>query len=282
MTSLQGVMGRYYALLSKETDEVALAIQEHYLPRFPGDMLPAGESGFAVSVADRLDSLAGLFCAGIKPRSTADPYGLRRDALGLLALLIGKRRHFSLKKGLEAAASGLPVRIDADRLNDAYAFILRRLGVQLKEEGFRHDVVEAALGGGCDDPFGLRNIVEGLDRMVRSENWTETLHAYARCRRIVRDLDEIHPLKIDADPAPASRSLLEKWRDARNVMDGCDAGIDRLESVLADMRGPINTFFDEVMVMDEDPVLRAARLALVQRIASLADGVADLSRLEGF
>ena len=282
MTSLQGVMGRYYALLSKETDEVALAIQEHYLPRFPGDMLPAGESGFAVSVADRLDSLAGLFCAGIKPRSTADPYGLRRDALGLLALLIGKRRHFSLKKGLEAAASGLPVRIDADRLNDAYAFILRRLGVQLKEEGFRHDVVEAALGGGCDDPFGLRNIVEGLDRMVRSENWTETLHAYARCRRIVRDLDEIHPLNIDADPAPASRSLLEKWRDARSVMDGCDAGIDRLESVLADMRGPINTFFDEVMVMDEDPVLRAARLALVQRIASLADGVADLSRLEGF
>ncbi len=282
MTSLQGVMGRYYALASGESDAVAHAIEEHYFPRFPGDLLPESDSGFAVSVADRLDSLAGLFCAGIKPRSTADPYGLRRDALGLLALLIGKRCHFSLKKGLEAAASRLPIRIDADRLNDAYTFILRRLGVQLKEEGFRHDVVEAALGGGCDDPLGLRHIVEGLDRMVRSDHWTETLHAYARCRRIVRDLDEVHPLNADADPAPSSRSLFEKWRDARNMMDRSDARIDTLESVLADLRGPINTFFDEVMVMDEDPVLRAARLALVQRIASLADGVADLSRLEGF
>ena len=282
MTSLQGVMGRYYALASGESEAVAHTIEEHYYPRFPGDLLPESESGFAVSVADRLDSLAGLFCAGIKPRSTADPYGLRRDALGLLALLIGKRCHFSLKKGLDAAASRLPVRIDADRLNDALAFILRRLGVQLKDDGFRHDVVEAALGGGCDDPFRLRNIVEGLDRMVRSDNWTETFHAYARCRRIVRDLHEIHPLNADADPAPSSRSLLEKWRGARNAMDSADARIDALASVLVDLRGPINTFFDEVMVMDEDPVLRGARLALVQRIASLSDGVADLSRLEGF
>ncbi len=282
MTTLQGVMGRYYALMSRETDAVAMAIQEHYLPRFPGDMLPASESGFAVSVADRLDSLAGLFCAGIKPRSTADPYGLRRDALGLLALLIGKRCHFSLKRGLEAAATELPVRIDADRLNDAYTFILRRLGVQLKEEGFRHDVVEAALAGGCDDPFGLRTIVEGLDQMVRSENWTERLHAYARCKRIVRNLDEIHPLNPDADPTPSSRRLHQNWRDARCTMDRSEDKIDTLENVLADLRGPINSFFEEVLVMDEDPVLRGARLALVQRIASLADGIADLSRLEGY
>ncbi len=282
MTALQGVMGRYYALLSNETDAVATAIQEHYLPRFPRDMLPASESGFAVSVADRLDSLAGLFCAGIKPRSTADPYGLRRDALGLLALLIGKRCHFSLKKGLEAAATGLPIRIDTDRLNDAYKFILRRLGVQLKEEGFRHDVVEATLAGGCDDPFGLRTIVEGLDRMVRSENWTETLHAYARCKRIVRILDEIHPLNPDADPIPSSRSLHQNWGDARRSMDRSEDKIDTLEKVLADLREPINSFFEEVLVMDEDPVLRRARLALVQRIVSLTDGIADLSRLEGF
>ena len=282
ITALQGVMGRYYALSSGETDAVAAAIQEHYLPRFPGDVLPSSESGFAVSVADRLDSLAGLFCAGIKPRSTADPFGLRRDALGLLALLVGRRCHFSLKKGLEAAATGLPIRIDTDRLSDANEFILRRLGVQLKEEGFRHDVVEATLAGGCDDPFGFRLIVEGLDRMVRSEDWTETLHAYARCKRIVRNLDEIHPLNPDADPAPSSRSLDQNWRVARSSMDRSEIKIETLERVLADLRDPINGFFEEVLVMDEDPVLRRARLALVQRIASLADGIADLSRLEGF
>ena len=282
MTSLQGVMGRCYALLSGETDAVATAIQEHYLPRFPGDVLPSSESGFAVSIADRLDSLAGLFCAGIKPRSTADPYGLRRDALGLLALLIGKRCRFSLKKGLDAAASGLPVRVHTDRLNDAHTFILRRLGVQLNDEGFRHDVVEAALGGGCDDPFRLRTIVEGLDQMVRSEGWTETLHAYARCKRIVRDLDGFYPLNTEADPDPSSRALHLKWEGAQRVIDRSNDRIGSLEIVLADLRGPINRFFEEVLVMDEDPVLRQARLALVQRIASLADGIADLSRLEGF
>ena len=282
MTSLQGVMGRYYALLSGETDAVATTIQEHYLPRFPGDVLPSSESGFAVSIADRLDSLAGLFCAGVKPRSTADPYGLRRDALGLLALLIGKRSHFSLKKGLEAAAAWLPVRAHTDRLSDAHTFILRRLGVQLKEEGFRHDVVEAALGGGCDDPFGLRTIVDGLEQMVRSEGWTETLHAYARCKRIVRDLDESCPLNPEADPDPSSRALHLKWEGARRLMDRSNDGIGTLEIVLTDLRGPINRFFEEVLVMDNDPVLRQARLALVQRIASLADGIADLSRLEGF
>ena len=282
MTSLQGVMGRYYALLSKETDAVATAIQEHYLPRFPGDALPSGESGFAVSIADRLDSLAGLFCAGIKPRSTADPYGLRRDALGLLALLIGKRRHFSLKKGLEAAAAGLPIGVDTVRLDEAYTFILRRLGVQLKEEGFRHDVVEAGLGGGCDDPFGLRIVVEGLDRMVRSEHWTETLHAYARCKRIVRELDESLPLNPEADPDPSSRALHLKWEGAQRAMDRSEDRIGALGLALAGLRGPINRFFEEVLVMDEDPMLRRARLALVQRVASLASGVADLSRLEGF
>ncbi len=282
MTSLQGVMGRYYALLSNETDAVAVAIQEHYFPRFPGDTLPASNSGFAVSVADRLDSLAGLFCVGIKPRSTADPYGLRRDALGLLALLIGKGRPFSLKKGLDAAATGLPIRIDPSRLKDAYAFILRRLGVQLKEEGFRHDVVEAALAGGCDDPFRLRTIVEGLNHMVGSDNWMETLHAYARCNRIVRDLSESHSMNPEADPTPASRSLHQMWGEARRRMDHSEDRIDTLDNVLADLCGPINSFFEDVLVMDEDPVLRRARLALVQRIASLTDGIADLSRLEGF
>ena len=88
MTSLQGIVGRYYALDAGETAEVATAIEDHYHPRYPGDTPPESLTGFAISVADRLDSLAGLFAAGIRPRSTADPYGLRRDAIGLLTCLI--------------------------------------------------------------------------------------------------------------------------------------------------------------------------------------------------
>ena len=282
LTSLQGVMGRYYALASGEPEPVAEAIQDHYHPRFPGDVLPSSTPGFALSVADRLDSLAGLFSVGIKPRATADPYGLRRDALGLLANLIGHRCRFSLKKGLEAAADLLPVEKNRDRLQDALDFILRRLAVQLRDEGFKHDVVEATIEGGCDDPFELRQIVEGLTKMVESEDWLETLHAHSRCKRIVKDLPEQLDLDPNADKEEATQNLGKAFHSARERMDRSDDRIGTLGQILEDLRNPINTFFDDVLVMSEDETLRNARLALVQGIAALPHGIADLSRLEGF
>ena len=283
LTSLQGVMGRHYALASGEPEPVARAIEHHYRPRFPGDAVSPSRPGFALSVVDRLDSLAGLFSVGVQPRATADPYGLRRDALGLLANLIGHRCRFSLRTGLEAAADLLPVEKDPDRLQEALEFILRRLAVQLKEEGFKHDVVEAAIAGGCDDPFELRTIVQGLTRMVASPEWLETLHAYSRCRRIVRDL----PDRLDSDPGvddpeAATKNLVEAYRSASRRMVRAEDRIATLGQVLEALRNPINTFFDDVLVMAEDRSLRRARLALVQQIACLPDGIADFSRLEGF
>lgn len=282
LTSLQGVMGRYYALASGEPEPVAEAIQDHYHPRFPGDVLPSSLPGFALSVADRLDSLAGLFSVGIKPRATADPYGLRRDALGLLANLIGHRCRFSLKKGLEAAADLLPIEKDLDRLQDALNFILRRLAVQLRDEGFKHDVIEATIKGGCDDPFELRQIVEGLTKMVESEDWLEALHAYSRCKRIVKDLPERLDLDPNADKEEATQNLAKAFHSAKERMDRAEDRIETLDQILTDLRNPINTFFDDVLVMSEDKTLRNTRLALVQGIAVLPDGIADLSLLEGF
>ena len=282
MTSLQGTMGRYYALASGETGAVAQAIEDHYRPRFPGDGLSESRAGFAVSVADRLDSLTGLFAVGIKPRATADPYGLRRDALGLLANLIGHRCHFPLRRGVEAAAKVLSVPAPEDRLDAACDFILRRLDVQLKEEGHRHDVVEATLGGGCDDPFELRRITQGLVQMVSAGDWLETLHAYSRCKRIVRDLPDRLSLAPDADPEAASKALHEACMKAHGLLDGAEDRIATLGAILRDLRDPIIRFFDEVLVMAEDESLRNSRLALVQHLAALADGIADLSQLEGF
>ncbi len=282
LTSLQGVIGRHYALASGEPEPVAQAIEHHYRPRFPGDAISPSRPGFALSVVDRLDSLAGLFSVGVRPRATADPYGLRRDALGLLANLIGHRCRFSLRTGLEAAADLLPVEKDPDRLQEALEFILRRLAVQLKEEGFKHDVVEAAIAGGCDDPFELRTIVQGLTKMVASPEWLETLHAYSRCRRIVRDLSDRLDPDSGVDREAATQNLVKAYRSASRRMVHAEDRIATLGQILEALRNPINTFFDDVLVMAEDASLRRARLALVQQIARLPDGIADLSRLEGF
>ncbi len=282
MTSLQGVMGRYYALASGESEAVAQAIEEHYRPRFPGDPAPASPVGFALSVADRLDSLAGLFCAGVRPRATADPYGLRRDAIGLLTCLIDKSHSFSLKKGLATAGKSLPVDADPTALEEALDFILRRLEVQLRDEGFAFDVVTAAIEGGSDDPYEIRRTVDGLSRMVASDGWDDTFNAYARCKRIVRDLDERFPLAPDDDGEPASRALHEAYTRVSEAGKTNGRSIDHLASALESLREPITTFFDDVLVMAEDEKEKRSRLGLVQHIASLPDGVADLSRLEGF
>ena len=282
MTSLQGTVGRYYALASGETEDVASAIEDHYHPRYPGDIAPATRAGFAISVADRLDSLAGLFCAGIKPRSTADPYGLRRDAIGLLTCLIHHDQPFSLRAGLQHAAAILPVKADQAKIDEACDYILRRLEIQLKDEGFRPDVVSAAVEAGGDDPAEIRRTVVALAGAVGASRWDATFNAYSRCKRIVRDVAPM-PLTGGDDTEPVTAALLSAYEQVRAQRDADSAAsIDQLLSGLETLRDPINAFFEDVLVMAEDEQLKNARLSLLQHIAALPDGVADLSKLEGF
>ncbi len=282
MTSLQGVMGRHYALASGESETVATAIEEHYRPRFPGDPAPESTVGFALSVADRLDSLAGLFCAGVRPRATADPYFLRRDAIGLLTCLIDRSHSLSLRRGLATAGKGLPIDAPQDALDEALDFILRRLEVQLRDEGFAFDVVAAAIEGGSDDPYEIRLTVEGLTRMVSTDVWDDTFNAYARCKRIVRDLGEQLPLAPEDDGAPASKTLHLAYTRVRDALASNSRSIDALADALSELTEPITRFFDDVLVMADDEKQKRSRLGLVQHISALPDGIADLSRLEGF
>ena len=281
MTSLQGTIGRYYALDVGETEAVASAIEDHYRPSKPGDKVPETAAGFAISVADRLDSLAGLFCAGIRPRSTADPYGLRRDAIGLLTSLTQKQQTFSLRRGLSQAAAILPIKADEEKIEDAYDFILRRLEVQLRDEGFRTDVVSAAIEGGSDDPAAIRTTVEGLNAAVTSEGWEVVFNAYSRCKRIVRELG---PLDLTAsdDTEESTTSLLSAYETAKKEIDEADGSIASILKALTDLQPSIDTFFDDILVMAEDVKLKNARLSLLQHIANLPSGTADLTRLEGF
>ncbi|MFZ2488410.1 MAG: glycine--tRNA ligase subunit beta [Anaerolineae bacterium] len=281
MTSLQGIMGREYALTSGETPAVAQAIFEHYLPRSSGDQRPASLPGLAVGLANRLDSIAGLFAVGLEPSGSADPFGLRRDALGIVQNLAEAGVHFSIAAGVAEAARLLPVAASLETQAKAATFIVGRLENWLRDEGYPFDVIQAALAARGDDPVAARAAVVALAAAVADPAWPATLTAYARAKRIVRKLDVAYPLDARVDTEPATQALLAAYQAAVPALRAMP-DVQTLVATLTALTGPINAFFDKVMVMVDDEALRAARLGLLQHIAALPDGIADLSVLQGF
>jgi glycyl-tRNA synthetase len=293
MTSLQGIIGREYALSSGETPAVAQAIFEHYLPRASGDKRPASLPGLALGLANRLDSIAGLFAVGLEPSGSADPFGLRRDALGIVQNLAEAGLSFSLRDGIAEATRLLPElarsetgqsdmgQSDRQEAQDkAVAFIAGRLENWLREL-YPYDVVQAVLAERGDDPAAAKRTVASLAGVVAQPDWPAVLTAWARCKRIVRKLDERYLLDATADPEPATQALLAAYQAvAPSVRAAGD--VAALAAALHALAGPINAFFDQVLVMAEDEALRRARLGLLQQIAALPDGIADLALLQGF
>ncbi len=279
MTALQGEMGRLYATHSGEAKEVAEAIFEHYLPRWAGGRLPEGALGFALGVADRLDTLAGLFAVGLQPTGSSDPFGLRRAAIGLIQLLRDRQLRFDLREGLAQAAAGLPVVAEPESLAACLEFIVSRQQSLLAPQ-HRHDVIEAVLSEQGHDPAGAFQAVEALERQVLREDWPKVLQAYARCARITRGLAERHPLPEQLNE-PAEKTLLAAVTRAA-ALERQRGSIEEFLAAFAPLVDPITVFFDDVLVMAEDPEVRTARLGLLQHIVALADGVADFSKLEGF
>ncbi len=291
LTSLQGIMGREYARLSGEPEAVANAIFEHYLPRFQGDALPASRPGLLLGIANRLDSLVGLFAVGLAPTSTADPFGLRREALGLVAALIGCAQPFDLRPALRVSAAQMPVPVGEDVLADVLAFVRDRLYGWLRSEAevrgagrepaLPHDVVAAVLAEQGHDPYRAAVTARDLAELVKAPDWPDRLIAYARCKRIVRPIAAVYPLAPELYTEPATRALYEAWLAAEQRWQA-NRSVAGLGQILGELRDPINRFFTDVLVMADDPAVRQARLALVQRIAAIPDGIADLSRLQGF
>ena len=282
MTSLQGVMGAIYAKKSGASDEAAQAIREHYLPRFDGDAIPESGAGLALSLADRLDSLVGLFGVGVTPSGSADPFGLRRAALGIVTGLTLGRVSFNLAAGLELAASRYDGLLSDTAVSEAREFIIRRLETRLRELSYRPDVVDAVLAARGDDPHAAAEAVRHLTAAVAASTWEESFTAYARCARIVRGIDRELPLNPAAYQEEEERILHWVCEGAAAELDGADDAPEALGALLAALAPPINRFFDAVLVNAEEEEVRLARQALVQRIARLPAPVADLSRLQGF
>jgi len=281
LTSLQGIMGRHYALLSGESEAVARAIEEHYLPRFVGDKLPEEMPGLVVGLADRLDTLIGLFAVGIRPTGAADPWGLRRTVLGLLQLLIEKQISLPLPEAMSLAAEPLPVEVTEGTLGEALDFVTRRLETLLRERGLRHDVVSAVLEERNYDPYLAYQTALELASWVEKPDWEDFLDNYARCVRITRDQKAIGAVDESALVEPASKALHQAYqRVYPKVVAAQD--IETLLGALKELKPFIERFFDDVLVMDPDQDLRRNRLALLQAISALPEGIADLSRMEGF
>jgi glycyl-tRNA synthetase len=281
LTSLQGLMGREYARLSGEEEAVATTIFEHYLPRSAGDMLPQTRPGLALGLANRLDSLVGLFSVGLVPTGSADPYQLRRDARGVVQSLIAHEISLPVYLLLEEAAALMPVPVAEQALEDVSTFITERLRGWLRDKGFRHDVVDAVLAKRGDDPYGAYRAVAQLGVWVDRSDWMDLLNAYGRCIRIVRDLEERYQFQAGLDPEPATAALRKAYEIARAQISS-ESDVDRLLTALHPMIPAINQFFDDVLVMHEDPSLRESRLGLLQDIWDLSEGIVDVTRLEGF
>jgi glycyl-tRNA synthetase len=280
-TSLQGVMGAHYARHSGELEAVAGAIAEQYLPRGAGGVLPTSEPGVVLALADRFDSLVGLFAVGLAPTGSSDPYALRRAALGIVQILLGREIPLALAPAIDAAASVQPLAVSSEVRQEVLAFIQQRLRGLLLDEGIRYDVVDAALAERGEEPWAAARAARALQAAVERPGWSDILTAYARTVRITRDLDRRYELYPQRFTEPATEALYVAYLDAAARVEARPE-VESLIEALRGMVDPIVRFFDEVLVMTEDPDVRANRLALLQRIAALPRGIADLSRLEGF
>jgi glycyl-tRNA synthetase len=283
LTSLQGIMGYEYAKHSGEGEAVAAAIVEHYYPQTKLPHEKISRPGLALNLANRLDSLCGLFAVGKAPTGSADPFALRRDALALVTNLLETETSFSLNEGLKLAAALMPVEVSSESLVETAEFIKRRLEGVLKEDyDLPHDIVQAVLTERGDNPWLALAAARDLAEATARADWQQTLNAYARCVRIVRGIEERYIVQPGRFTVPAEKELYAAYQQARASLTPAStmtAVISALREILVK---PINAFFEAVLVMDEDMAVRQNRLALLQDIRDLTKGFADFSELQGF
>ncbi len=279
LTSLQGTMGRYYADHWGEEPRVAMGVAEHYLPRHAGDGFPSGWPGIAVGLADRVDTIVGLAGLGLLPSSSADPYGLRRAALGQIQVLVDRGVSLSLTSAMKESAALQPIWLSEKGLGEAIAFVQRRLrGWLVEQRGYRYDLVDAVLAERGDNPYLAYQTIDRLRAWGDRAEFQAVMQAYTRCARIVRGYEGESPLEAELLGEPAARALSEGVQRVSAEI-AARADIDGVLSGLASLVGLINTFFEEILVMHEDLSVRRARLVLLQRIVAFPRGVVDLTKV---
>ena len=281
-TELQGIMGRYYANLSNEPSEVAEAIYEHYLPRFAGDELPSTNEGIILALSDRLDSVAGFFAIGIQPTGSQDPYALRRQALGILNIMMEKKLDVRLFDLLDLALENFDFE-DMDKQSvksDLMSFFELRLKNLFTDMGIRYDVVDAIINIEDSNPFDLLIRAKDLDAWVKNNSVTEALQTFSRISNISKEA-----IAGKVDEALFAHDSEAKLNTAYNSIKAeVEAMLARREYVkalelLISIRDSVDAFFYSVMIMDENMDIRENRLAMLSNIRTTMESVADLSKI---
>lgn len=285
-TSVQGVMGSYYAAASGETAQVAQAIEQHYRPRFAGDEAPDTVVGKIVAIADKLDTVCGLFAVGQGPTGSSDPFALRRSAIGIVAMLSGKDAvEVSLVAAIDAALASYAqqgIEFDTDAVRrDVIEFFITRTKVMMRDAGNSIDAIDAVLSAGIQEPVELINRVSALEaaRSEQPEVFEDLATAYARANNLCdsklgTEVDE--GLLSEVEQALV-RAVCQAESNVASALENNNYAAALSE--LAALRKPIDLFFENTMVMDEDQALRENRLRLLNSFVAVFANVADFALL---
>lgn len=279
---VQGIMGREYALLQGEDAEVAAAIAEHYLPTQAGGDLPASDIGAFVSIADKLDTICGCFGVGLIPTGSADPYALRRSALGIINIIIDRGYRLSLEAEIGKALELLAVKLTrpaAEVKADVLEFFRGRF-VNLMADRYPTDAVDAAVAAGFDDLVDAEARIAALAAFKGRPDFDSLAVAFKRVCNIVKEGVDL-PVDATLFQESAEGALFAAYQQVRADVEARTAAGDYLAALtgIAALKGAVDDFFDKVMVMAEDERVRTNRLALLTGIARLFGGVADFAKI---
>jgi glycyl-tRNA synthetase beta chain len=287
--SLQGTVGRIYALRDGESSDVATAIEAHYLPRFAGDRLPSDRTSGLLSVADKLDTIVGCFGVGLIPSGSEDPHALRRQGLGLVQILAGAPfRPIRLTAAVAAAVAGYASQARFSSAGGGVAeavgaFLAGRMASWQKGCDMRYDLVDAVLARPFDRPFDALRWIVALSEAARAPHFEALVTCVKRASRILPPAfsGEVDPARLTDDAEVALHAAIQKTEAQVDAMGQRTFSCDDVLQTLSALAGPLGRFFDGVLVMAPDAAVRQNRLGLCLRVCRLFDRVADFSKIEG-
>ena len=276
---LQGIMGGYYALNDGESKEVSVAIREHYQPRFAGDSLPSTDAGIAVSLADKMDTLTGIYGIGQGPTGSKDPYALRRTALGMLRILLEAKIELNLKSLIDFYLSLHLKEVDRKCAGDIYNFMMDRLKAYYRDANIDTNIYEAVLAVSPDSPLDFHHRIDALNEFTQSADSKSLIEANKRIANILKDSDEkLEELNSNILLEDSEKILYKATESLTKELSGSKNYKEIMKSLL-NLKDSIDSFFDNVMVNAEDDKVKSSRLALIRRVRHLFLSVADISHL---
>lgn len=292
---LQGLMGKYYALLEGQPEQVAQAIQDHYKPQGPSDRVPSEPVAMTVALAEKFDTLVGFWAIDEKPTGSKDPFALRRAALGVIRIILENNLRVHVKelakKGLQLYQNQLGTGFGKDfSADDLLSFFADRLKVYLKDQGARHDLIDAVFSlGGQDDLLMVVKRVDALSKLLETDDGKNLLAGVKRAANILKIEEkkdnttysgDVHPAQLIKGEEKALHSAITaSSAQARKAIEHED--FEAAMKAIAKLRAPVDEFFEGVTVNDKDQTFRTNRLRLLNRIREACSEVADFSRIEG-